>query len=915
MSHDPFPTASPLPGSHTSLGAPKRSQTWIYVIVVLCSLSLFLGLLLIATTLWTLDHLGVIGRDGVPEPVGIQSDKDAYTAAVGNFLGSNPVDPEIARWIKTNLDEYNFGDQIEVVPYDLKLMIQSVRQSPLSSGMGFDDNITLRFWLDDYFPEPQVLESYTLLGVERETDPATGEPSEFAIADLYFYDGYSEGMSARWYLHRDDDGWKLYDSQRLEYGRRTSDEWANYLSHDTDADADGYDDSKQSLYELEYDYDLDPEVKLERIRAEERRMVLPSDRPVHQLMVAHAYQAAEEYDEVLRVLDGIADPSVDWGVLTTKSFALSALWRYDEAVDVANELLRRSPNHPNGLSALSHALYYGDRDAEGRDSLLRLVLLCPDDYELWVRLLAVAEPDDLQSILAARSSSDDPNAGLHEMLDQMTGYEPSLLKCVQDWRATRSKVTQVPDAFWDSVEAIEVYIDGKEENALEKLAQLSSGDSDGLVKQTFDSLFAHYLQSAMQRCDASRVRRATELLSMIPEPDVTSRLKLAIDLIAINDDVATTTSETLELIQNSSTWDTMSDHYMAYYFATEYLETLIWGGHVDAAQAVIEHASGDENWFDPEELASIRAKLTLRRGDAAELMEALANWDAATVTDWLDDPLVRSLLAANRPVAKQIQEKFVVPHSHSFTENTVVVFNRSAVPIDHSMVQQWCSESLESPYVLSQFESHEGGTGWRVTVNGSTEFLVNVTHAKFSGAEESMDDAESLIDQSEQAVVIELVANGSSSSAVDSTDPFPNQRMIWQTACRALGDESLAIYSNQANAWWSIDSSSSDSLRWVDQLPIEQSTTGISLSAASDAQWRDDAMERLEQAIAEGRTEVKCRVSVTGASEVLDGSLESLDQERGVAVVRLNESSNFDFLLEQGNLVQFYAASVESVNP
>jgi hypothetical protein len=255
--------------------------------------------------------------------------------------------------------------------------------------------------------------------------------------------------------------WKLYDWERLEYGRRVSDEWANYLSNLNSGLEDAYDNQMIELGEIIAEAEgvspgnAEHDRLISKIRTVERRPVLPADRPLRDLRIVWTYQSVGNYEESLRLLNQINFAETQWAVMAERGNVLLGLERYDEAIVAANQFLQLAPDHPNGHETISLAYYYSDRDEQALPHLLKLLAACPDNTYAIQRLAEIAKPTDLSAVLRICLVSQSSQERLATLLRSRFNDQWQPLALLDQWQITQAEFAELPAAFWQLIEAAE----------------------------------------------------------------------------------------------------------------------------------------------------------------------------------------------------------------------------------------------------------------------------------------------------------------------------------------------------------------------------------------------------------------------------------------------------------------------------
>ncbi|TWU39246.1 hypothetical protein Poly41_20680 [Novipirellula artificiosorum] len=316
-----------------------------------------------------------------PERVGgFQADADRFNQVLAR-LSSDPgfkpttTDPELERFLERSIEDSTAGDEIA---FSRDQFIEAVANSKASGGsFGFLDRLTLRTWLDEYPPAPASLDDFT-----RVIDIRMAPSGNLAEVDLLSYSEESQIDALEWFLAKENDQWRLYDWQRMAFGRRMSDEYASYIKGEPPID-EGYDLAMELLSEAEIAWYEDRREEARRLLLEaEKKPMLAADRSVARLRTAHTWMRLEEYDEAIRVMKTISDPNGMWGVWPSMAVCLWSLDRNEDALEAARNAEKQAPDHPNTRWILSEVLRDLDRDDEAAGYAVKALQVCPHDPTL-----------------------------------------------------------------------------------------------------------------------------------------------------------------------------------------------------------------------------------------------------------------------------------------------------------------------------------------------------------------------------------------------------------------------------------------------------------------------------------------------------------------------------------------------------
>ncbi|MEM9587968.1 MAG: tetratricopeptide repeat protein, partial [Planctomycetota bacterium] len=283
----------------------------------------------------------------------------------------------------------------EDVPFDRIGFIAAIDKSRFDAQLDLFDKLALRRDLQLYYPAPELEEQFNILDVRIAGDGQTAE------ADLIFYADYSDAYSYQWFCSKTETGWNVYDWQRMEYGRRMSDEWAGYMRYQEQSRAMGYDDAMGLVGEAIDVMEEDEEEAARLIARAESTRMLDTDWPVAALRIAWGYQHLGRDDEAIRVLEKLPEHQRTWGVWYSLSMSYANQDQPDLALAAAKQFEKRSPHHPELhylMAVLLEAKDTGEDSATRIDRMMQRARVMPLDVFARDELLENA-PEELKSEL------------------------------------------------------------------------------------------------------------------------------------------------------------------------------------------------------------------------------------------------------------------------------------------------------------------------------------------------------------------------------------------------------------------------------------------------------------------------------------------------------------------------------------
>ncbi|GAA5510346.1 tetratricopeptide repeat protein [Novipirellula caenicola] len=393
------PFSEQYPAHQPDPASPSTKRVLIIVAIIMAAMALF------CAGLGTIAYVAMQRMARPATEVELAAREDAFQQDAVDFNRSldrlldekqtqstSSIDPAIEDFVNASNARLENGDD---VPFSLTMFIEAVAMSNESGGsLSIIDRLALRNWLTQFQPNPDAIS-----GEVRILDVRIDSTGKLAVVDLMGYSDDDQVESLQWFLVYENGKWKFYDWQRLEFGRRLSDEYASYLHGDPPLD-EGYDNALAELSEAEIAwYDDDLERAKQIIRKAEMMPMLPQDRPVLRLQAAYTWMRLEQYDEAVRVLKSIESPNSMWGVWPSLAVCYYNLAEYDLALQAVNQAQKQSPNHPNGFWIGS--LIYDELDQNEKASVaaIQALRVCPLDSVIFYNAIAQARPQDVAKII------------------------------------------------------------------------------------------------------------------------------------------------------------------------------------------------------------------------------------------------------------------------------------------------------------------------------------------------------------------------------------------------------------------------------------------------------------------------------------------------------------------------------------
>ncbi len=334
-----------------------------------------------------------------------EADAKAFNSALERKIAERTADPSASQSTEfadaESEKEYKSSREVAAVRDEVVKYVEFLKNSsnPIvldndgfretvekRTNIDFMRSLSLKLTLQQGNPEAESEGYGTLLGVDVDPDQMS------ATAHWLFYTTASHAMSVQWFLAKKQNRWVVYDWQRLEYGRRFSEEFANYYSNLYKDEVDGYD---QVLEELVKAIEQTDEKKLKRIlRSAEKKKVLSKDFDESRLRLSWTYMQSYEYPDAKRVLLALRERNKLWGFYPTLAHIEQSLGNSDAHIEAARQFSRLSPNHPIASSMIGKYEIDHDGTTESYRKLLNAWALCPKDYSC-LQALARGLPESL----------------------------------------------------------------------------------------------------------------------------------------------------------------------------------------------------------------------------------------------------------------------------------------------------------------------------------------------------------------------------------------------------------------------------------------------------------------------------------------------------------------------------------------
>ena len=389
---------------------------------------------------------------------------------------------DLHQWVLQTSEAYLDGQSPG--PVDMEGFLDAMSRSPYGplrnlQRMLVSSNIDATFLIPD-------VEAFTrVVGIEFPRGDDGSVHTDVARVDLITGSPNEFPFSVQWFVRRGDDDWLIYDWQRLEYGRRQSDEMVDYLvCSDTIC---RYDQALEMMGKAVTQMEVGDRKKARR-EAEKAHaiQVRPVNRVAHQLRSAWTMEYLEMHDESDAALRALFNQR-HFGCET--SLTLTALRNDDRqlARAILDRVTTTDPYHPNTASIVQMVaptlIEDSDTSDANRRELRRKLIesertraLFDLEYEtLWSTLFSqIGEDIDLMEPVFADLSLDEPSAAIWIAILESGRWDPDVAKTIQEFFAERPST---PAIIRDLATVVRHWAEDDSDAALETLLPLYKSPS------------------------------------------------------------------------------------------------------------------------------------------------------------------------------------------------------------------------------------------------------------------------------------------------------------------------------------------------------------------------------------------------------------------------------------------------------
>ncbi len=371
-----------------------------------------------------------LSTNSPPVTSAVPSENATESQTSDNTSSGEDVQPvkDVRSWVEETVTKSSTG---EAPSLNKRVFLAAVNQRLNPRKKNWLNSLLIEQIFSQADPSPETEGTGIVLDVQRD--------GRFARADLLFQSYTGDSLSIQWFLILEDAKWTIYDWQRMEYGRRASDEYANYFENIESQDVEGYDLAIAKLGSAVAKSE-DRNAALREIREAEAIKVLPRDRHVTLLRTAWSYQELDSHADALRCLNSISDKNASWGVWQTIYESYRAQGKDEDAAKALEEAIRQSPSHPNMASRTSESLLSKGKLTEAFDSSFRAWRFFPRNY-MWTSNVIRTVPVGKEiEVLTAAASLDPSQEILIDLVERMSWSQ----------RFTKDLLTQLQSKPWVS---------------------------------------------------------------------------------------------------------------------------------------------------------------------------------------------------------------------------------------------------------------------------------------------------------------------------------------------------------------------------------------------------------------------------------------------------------------------------------
>ena len=326
------------------------------------------------------------------------------TDSTGNDVAVQVVRDELKTWLTAELEKAIEPNQY--IPFDNDLFHKAVMESSFAKRMPSSSKLNAKRDIPRSFWYPVIENRAVIVGID------VGDSGGLAVAHIMEFGNGNNPDCYQFFLARVGSEWRIYDWRDLDYGRRKSDEYANFYHQIDRANSIEYDNVLRDLGRVYKETDVydDTSKMIEALRVAENTRCLPEDDPEKCLNVAWYYRSISEEDKAREILEPLVGTTVATGALATLADVYFHDGKFAEAASAAERLNTLVPEHPSAHFQLARSLTKLGQHVQAAHHCLALLRLDPDNHGYlsrnWYETLEQDGVDELVRLIAASGCSE-----------------------------------------------------------------------------------------------------------------------------------------------------------------------------------------------------------------------------------------------------------------------------------------------------------------------------------------------------------------------------------------------------------------------------------------------------------------------------------------------------------------------------
>ncbi|MEM6689913.1 MAG: hypothetical protein AAF664_10825 [Planctomycetota bacterium] len=253
-----------------------------------------------------------------------------------------PAEQQLRQWCR---DQFKKSEDVLAIPFSTDAFHAAILRSP-HGDLSFTQKLELSTWVQDSVPYADLSERSKILAVDFASHPDGSINEELATIHFLSEDGISQPDSLQWFVIKERGSWKLYDWRLMSFGRRVSDEYADFVAAPDDV-REGYDEALALLGNAWEAYENGELRRAKRsVLAAQQKKVTPINRIPRALQCAWTFESIGEQDLAISQLIALSGQG-NWGIEATLARFLRSDGVDQQAVTNAIKSLEAlSPDHP-----------------------------------------------------------------------------------------------------------------------------------------------------------------------------------------------------------------------------------------------------------------------------------------------------------------------------------------------------------------------------------------------------------------------------------------------------------------------------------------------------------------------------------------------------------------------------------------